>query len=349
MVVHGDDFTTLGHEEDLNWLNNQFREKFEIKHRGRIGPDSRDLKEIRVLNRLISWTDGGIQYEADPRHAEIVIQALGLKETSKSVSTPCDRLNEQVPTTELDSDKSSEYRAIVARINYLSLDRSDISYGSKELCRDMCKPTLQSSARLKRMGRYLLGKPRAVIEFNYQSMPMHLWVTVDADHAGDKISRKSTSGGCIQFGEHVTKHWSSTQSIIALSSGEAEFYAMVKGCSNAMGARSMIQDFHVEMPQTISTHIPEEFQISVNTDSSAALGICKRRGLGKVRHIDVAELWIQEKVSMGKIEVHKISGKLNAADGLTKPVGFEDLKLHCELCHLSFPEGRHSLAPKICD
>ncbi len=53
----------------------------------------------------------------------------------------------------------------------------------------------------------------------------------DSDWAGDKRSRTSTSGGVIKLGCHVLKSWSSTLHCIALSSGEAELYALVKGAT----------------------------------------------------------------------------------------------------------------------
>ena len=65
---------------------------------------------------------------------------------------------------------------------------------------------------------------------------------VDADWAGELASRKSTSGGAVQLGDHLLRSWSSTQSTIALSSGESEYYAIVKGGSQTLGLRSMLAD-----------------------------------------------------------------------------------------------------------
>ena len=86
-VVHGDDFTSLACASDLLWFKEQLLKRFLIKDRGILGPDKHDLKEIRLLNRIIAWEDSGIRYEADQRHAEILIKALGL-ENAKEVDTP---------------------------------------------------------------------------------------------------------------------------------------------------------------------------------------------------------------------------------------------------------------------
>ena len=78
----------LGLEEDLDWFRMRISEVFKVKFRGRIGPDEGDDKFIRILNRVVEWTPGGIEYEADQRHAEIIVKKLGLEEGAKGVSTP---------------------------------------------------------------------------------------------------------------------------------------------------------------------------------------------------------------------------------------------------------------------
>ena len=77
-VVHGDDFTILGWSNQLDWFWKEVQIKFEAKHRGRIGPDDGDEKEMRILNRIVTWTSEGIGYEGDQRHVEICIDNLGL-------------------------------------------------------------------------------------------------------------------------------------------------------------------------------------------------------------------------------------------------------------------------------
>merc|ERR1712143_22283 len=97
------------------------------------------------------------------------------------------------------------------------------------------------------------------------------------------------------------------------SSGEAEYDGIVKGASIALGLKSVMQDFGVSLDVTILT------------DASAAKGIASRRGLGKVRHIEVNQLWVQEKVSNGEITIIKVGTKDNLADALTKHVEAEIL------------------------
>ena len=69
----------------------------------------------------------------------------------------------------------------------------------------------------------------------------------DADWAGCKQSRKSTTGGCIKIGEHTIKGWSKTQSLIALSSGESELYAALKASAERLGTMSVLSDLGLYM------------------------------------------------------------------------------------------------------
>ena len=85
------------------------------------------------------------------------------------------------------------------------------------------------------------------------------------------------------WGERIIKSWSTTQSVIALSSGEAEYYGMVKRASVGLGMKSVLRDFKINV------------KLPLESDASAAIAIASRRGLGKVRHIEVCQLWLQEK------------------------------------------------------
>ena len=197
----------------------------------------------------------------------------------------------------------------------------------------MSKPRVCDWTALKRLGRYLLDKTRAVVHYPYQDEFDAVNVWTDTDHAGCTSTRKSTSGGVVMLGNHLVKSWSSTQSVIALSSGEAEYYGLVKGASIGIGIRSMLSDFAI--PVSVVLH----------TDSSAAKGIGSRRGLGKLRHVELAELWIQDLVSRGKISIVKIAGIDNIADALTKHSSRDRLSQHMSSTGQHIVQGRHPIMP----
>ena len=69
-----------------------------------------------------------------------------------------------------------------------------------------------------------------------------------------------------------------------------------------------------------------EVQVVVQIDATAAEGMLQRRGLGKIRHIDVKELWLQEAVRHQRVKLEKIAGERNPADILTKHVDAREIQ-----------------------
>ena len=144
----------------------------------------------------------------------------------------------------------------------------------------MSKPTKGDWLKLKRLGRYLVGRPRLQQVYPWQSPQNILKVFTDADRAGCKESRRSTTGGCAMLGRHTLKGWSKTQTLIALSSGESDLYAALKASAEAFGM--------VALPKDLGYEVKGE----IWGDASAALGIINRKGLGKTRHIDTSLVWL---------------------------------------------------------
>ena len=117
IVVHGDDFTALGLAKDLDWYEAQLKSAFEIKVRGRLGEETGDDREIRILNRVVRLDSDGVRYEADPRHAELIVKSLGL-EKATPVSTPGvkdhDPDMEIVMSAEKNDDRPNHHVAVSA-------------------------------------------------------------------------------------------------------------------------------------------------------------------------------------------------------------------------------------------
>ena len=162
------------------------------------------------------------------------------------------------------------------RANYLAMDRPDILFSAKEAARWMSKPTVAAMEIMKRLGRYLKLRPRAVQVFEMQPCPENITVCTDSDHAGCVISRRSTTGTAIYHGQHLLKASANTQTVISVSSGESEFYAIVRGVSAGLGCQSMARDFS----QTKG--------LVIKTDATAGKGMSQRLGAGKLRHLQTA-------------------------------------------------------------
>ena len=111
----------------------------------------------------------------------------------------------------LNKDTVSGYRQLVARTNSMAQDTADIQYAVKEVCRGMVSPTRGHWRQVKRLGRYLKGRPRAVAKFSWQQQPSQVDGFSDSDWAGCRRTAWSTSGGTIMMGSHDLKSWSATQ------------------------------------------------------------------------------------------------------------------------------------------
>ena len=115
----------------------------------------------------------------------------------------------------------------------------------------MSWPTEGSWAQLKRLGRYLESRIRSQQVFAFQRSPKALTLWADSDWAGCTRTRRSTSGGLVMHGQHLIRSWSSTQAHVALSSGEAEYHAAVRGGAHGLGSSHMMGELGVEWTQPL--------------------------------------------------------------------------------------------------
>ena len=189
------------------------------------------------------------------------------------------------------------------RLSYLAQDRLALAETAKHLAQRMSEPREFDLVPLKRAARYLVGKPKAALRYRRQKYVDKITVFVDSDFAGDPVSRKSTTGLVAQIGNHTVNSGSTLQSLTALSVGEAEFYAVVKGGQAGLSLRSMYQDLGIPM------------KIEIQIDSSTAKSLTDRLGAGqRSKHIDTRYFWIQVQVQDGDLSIKKVPTAKNCAD-----------------------------------
>ena len=123
------------------------------------------------------------------------------------------------------------------------------------------------------------------------------------------------------LGDHCIKNWSASQGPYALSSAEAEFYAMIEAVTRAKGLLSLASEMGFSGLSNI---------VHLGTDSSAAKSFVSRRGWGKMRHIEIRDLWLQKEVLEGKVLVSKVLGTENPADLMTKLSSVSDIVTRLE-------------------
>ena len=247
------------------------------------------------------------------------------------------RRAEEDPIDESPLEKADAklFRGVAARLNYLGPDRPDMQYAIKEAARCMASPRQCDWPLLKKIGRYLLYRPRLILRYKWQKRPGCIDGYTDSDWAGCTQSRRSTSGGVIMVGHHVVKSYSKQQKVLALSSAEAETYGMVACSAEVLGIQACAADMGLE------------YTASIYADASAALGIVQRRGVGKVRHIRTQSLWLQEAHATKRLGFEKIDGSRNPADLMTKHLSDTLQQRHPEPMLAIATDGRAQSAPTL--
>ena len=106
------------------------------------------------------------------------------------------------------------------------------------------------------------------------------------------------------------------------------------GCAQALGIQSLMR------------HMGWHATIVIHNDATAAIGITRRKGLGKIRHLDVTDLWMQEEIKSKVIQAAKVLVKENMADVLTKHVDRSSLEAAMGRMQMVKTSGRSAMAPK---
>ena len=103
--------------------------------------------------------------------------------------------------------EATEFRAIVATLNFLGRDCPDLQYVVKENSREMAKPTVGAWRRLKKVVRYLVGRKTAVWKYCWQEEGASSYTVSDSEWGGNVRDRKSTPGARWLIGGHGIKAW----------------------------------------------------------------------------------------------------------------------------------------------
>ena len=189
---------------------------------------------------------------------------------------------------------------------YRALDRPDTQFATGRVMQYVTKPTVLAEARMKHLARYIHTHPQVVWIFEQQDWIDELTIIMDADWATDADTRRSVDSVHIFLGGHLLETSTSTQHFIALSTAESEFYGIIRGAACGLQLRELLMEMGLKM------------KVRVRTDSSAAKGVVKRSGSGKMKHMAAKHLWIQEVVRQGIVDVTTIDMLHNTADLGTK-------------------------------
>ena len=135
-------------------------EWFEIKVRGLLGPENKDMKEIVILRRVVRWTADGVEFEADPKHRKVLMNHFEFEEgvEGATMNGDKDRKEEEGDEEDMEREEAKTFRGLAARMNYLAQDSPDLQYPAKEVSREMARPKRGAWRRLKKVVKYVAGR-----------------------------------------------------------------------------------------------------------------------------------------------------------------------------------------------
>ena len=302
LSYHGDNFLASGDKRALDFLDEVMVQEYETKVLPRIGAPQHggQCKRGDHLHRTIEWTGNGYSWKADDKYQQMLVEEMGLQ-GAKGVDTPASKdtgKHDRDAEQPLSDEETSNFRRWTGIALYLSLDRPTIQFAVCDISSGMSKPLKIHLYRLRRLVRYLIKFPTESWLYELQECPREITVYTDSDWATDKATRKSMSSYSEFFGKHLIETSCARQS--------AEYYALTRGVAAGLMSQQVWEVMNFKLP------------LVARTDSSAGKGIASRVGVGKVKHLSLRELWLQDVVQQGRVVIRKEPTKTNVADLGTK-------------------------------
>nr|GEV94945.1 putative ribonuclease H-like domain-containing protein [Tanacetum cinerariifolium] len=207
----------------------------------------------------------------------------------------------------------TRYQRLVGKLIYLTHTRPDIAYAVGVVSRFMHQPQAAHMDAVIRIISYLKGTAGHGILFGSNGH-LDIQIYTDADWAGDKDKRRSTSGYFSLVGGNLVTWRSKKQKVVALSSTEAEFRGIANGVAEALWIRKLVSEIG------FSPHKSTQ----IMCDNKAAIQISENPVQhDRTKHVEVNRHFIKEKLEAGIIELPFVRSTDQLADILTKAVGTE--------------------------
>ncbi|GKC66279.1 putative ribonuclease H-like domain-containing protein, partial [Tanacetum coccineum] len=225
----------------------------------------------------------------------------------KSASTPIETQKPLVKDEEASDVDVHLYRSMIGSLMYVTASRPDIMFAVCACSRFQVTPKTSHLTAVKRIFRYLKGKPKLGLWYPREST-FDLESYSDSDYAGANLDRKSTTGGCQFLGRRLITWQCKKQTIVATSTTEAEYVAAASCCGqvlwiqNQMSPKPIRIHFNRPITHAISSTDILNLQalISLTDDLSlrsnmAALESCPKHNM--IAYLEKTE---------GNVEFHEV-------------------------------------------
>ena len=170
---------------------------------------------------------------------------------------------------------------MIGSLLYLTASRPDILFSVCLCARFQSDPRESHLTAVKRIFRYLRGTTNLGLLYKKSSY-YKLVGFCDADYAGDRIERKSTSGNCQFLGENLISWASKRQATIALLTAEVEYISAASCCTQLLWMKHQLEDYQIT-----------ENYIPIYCDNTAAICFSKNLILhSRAKHIEIKHHFI---------------------------------------------------------
>ncbi|GKA76102.1 hypothetical protein Tco_0782480 [Tanacetum coccineum] len=202
------------------------------------------------------------------------------------------------------------YRSMIGSLMYLTASRPDIMFAVCACARFQVSPKTSHLLAVKRIFRYLKGKPSLGLWYSKDS-PLELVAYTDSDYAGATQDRKSTTGGCQFLGNRLISWQCKKQTVVATSTTEAEYVAAASCCGQVLWIQNQLLDYGYNFMDTV-----------IYIDNTSTICIIENPVQhSKTKHIEIRHHFIRDCNAKKLIQMAKIDTQHNVADLLTK--GFD--------------------------
>ncbi|GJV92357.1 putative ribonuclease H-like domain-containing protein [Tanacetum coccineum] len=225
----------------------------------------------------------------------------------KTASTPIETQKPLVKDEEASDVDVHLYRSMIGSLMYLTASRPDIMFAVCACSRFQVTPKTSHLSAVKRIFRYLKGKPKLGLWYPRVSS-FDLESYSDSDYAGANLDRKSTTGGCQFLGRRLISWQCKKQTIVATSTTEAEYVAAASCCGQVLWIQNQMLDYGFNFMNT-----------KIYIDNESTICIVKNPVYhSKTKHIAIRHHFIRDAYEKKLIQVLKIHTDDNVADLLTK-------------------------------
>ncbi|GJT29631.1 putative ribonuclease H-like domain-containing protein [Tanacetum coccineum] len=227
-----------------------------------------------------------------------------------SVKTASTLIETQKPLTKDEEAADVDvhlYRSMIGSLIYFTTFRPDIMFAVCACSRFQVTPKTFHLHDVKRIFRYLKGKPKLGLWYPRVSS-FDLESYSDSDYAGANLDRKSTTGGCQFLGRRLISWQCKKQTIVTTSTIEVEYVAAANCCGQVLWILNQMLDYGFNFMNT-----------KIYIDNESTICIVKNPVFhSKTKHIEIRHHFIRDAYEKKLIQVLNIHVDDNVADLLTK-------------------------------